>query len=58
MLEKSTGFERTLSVFGGIEYQIGERLALGASGQRYGLTDGAPDRQFLLGLTINLGKGR
>ena len=58
MLEKSTGFERTLSVFGGIEYQISERLAFDVSGQRYGLTGGAPDRQFLLGVTINLGKGR
>jgi len=58
VLERSTGFERTLAVFGGVEYQIGERVAIDASGQRYGLTGGTPDRQFLLGLTINLGKRR
>jgi hypothetical protein len=58
VLERSTGFERTLAVFGGVEYQVGKRVAIDASAQRYGLTGGAPDRQFLLGLTINLGKGR
>jgi hypothetical protein len=58
VLERSTGFERTLAVFGGVEYKIAERVAIDASGQRYGLMGGAPDRQFLLGLTMNLGKGR
>jgi hypothetical protein len=57
VLEKSTGFERTLAVFGGVEYHISERVAVDASGQRFGLAGGSPDRQFLLGLTINLGKG-
>ncbi len=57
VLEKSTGFERTLAVFGGIEYQITERVAVDASGQRLSLAGGAPDRQFLLGFTINFGKG-
>jgi hypothetical protein len=56
MLEESTGFERTWAVFGGVEYQITRRLAIDASGQRYGLTGSSPDRQFLLSLTINLGK--
>lgn len=56
--ERSTGFERTLAAFGGVEYKITEQVAIDASGQRYGLTGGTPDRQFLLGLTINLGTGR
>lgn len=58
LLEKSTGFERTLSVFGGVEYQITERLAFDVSGQRFSLIGGAPDRQLLLGLTMNFGKAR
>jgi hypothetical protein len=58
VLEKSTGFERNLAVFGGLEYQINERVAIDATAQRLGLTGGSPDRQFLLGLTVNFGKGR
>jgi hypothetical protein len=53
--ERSTGFERSLSAFAGIEYQITPRVAFDASGQRIGLTAGA-DRQILLGMTINLGR--
>ena len=56
LLEKSTGFDRTLAVFGGVEYQINERVAVDFSGQRFGLAGGGPDRQFLVGLTVNLGK--
>ena len=55
-LERSTGFERTLAVFGGVEYQLTQRLALDLSGQRFGLIGGGQDRQVLLGLTLNLGK--
>src|SRR5207253_10975526 len=55
VLERSTGFERSLSAFAGVEYQITPRVAFDASGQRIGLTTG-PDRQILLGMTINLGK--
>ncbi len=58
VLERSTGFEQSLAAFCGVEYKITERVAIDASGQRYGLAGGAPDRQFLLGLTINLGTGR
>jgi hypothetical protein len=56
VLEKSTGFERSLSVFAGVEYQMTERVAIDATGQRSSLTGGTPDRQVLLGFTINLGK--
>ena len=56
LLEKATGFERTLSVFGGVEYQISEQVAIDVSGQRFSLIAGSPDRQLLVGLTINLGR--
>jgi len=55
VLERSTGYEKTLSAYAGIEYQITDRIALDASGQRIGSTSGG-DRQVLLGMTINLGK--
>jgi hypothetical protein len=55
-LEKSTGFERTVAVFGGVEYQISKRVAIDASGQRLGLSGPGQDRQVLLGFTVNLGK--
>jgi hypothetical protein len=55
-LEKSTGFDRTLAIFGGIEYQLTQRVAIDFSGQRFGLVGGGEDRQVLVGLTINLGK--
>jgi hypothetical protein len=54
--ERSTGFEHSLSAFAGVECQITPRIAFDASGQRIGLTSGA-DRQVLLALTINLGRG-
>jgi hypothetical protein len=56
VLEKSTGFARNTSVFGGIEYQATERVAFDVSGQRLGWFGGGADRQFLVGMTINLGK--
>lgn len=56
VLEKSTGFERTISLFGGIEYQITDRMAFDVSGQRFGLIGGIPDRQILVGLTMNFGR--
>lgn len=55
-LEKSTGFQRTLAGFGGVEYQLTKRVAIDVAGQRFGLIGGGQDRQVLVGLTINLGK--
>ena len=55
VLEKSTGFERMVSVYGGVEYQITERVAIDPTWQRVALSGGKPDRQFLLSLTVNLG---
>jgi hypothetical protein len=55
-LEKSTGYERTLSVFGGVAYQVTSRLTSDLSGQRYGLIGGGEDRQFLVSFTYVIGK--
>lgn len=54
--ERSTGFQPTWAGFAGVEYQITERIAVDFSGQRYGLAGGNPDRQVLVGLTMNFGK--
>jgi len=56
LVEKSTGFGKTLSTFGGVEYQVNKRFAVDISGQRYALTGAGPDRQVLLSFTINTGK--
>ena len=56
VLERSTGFERTLAAFGGVEYQVNKRVAVDVSGQRFGLVGNGPDRQLLVSLTVNLGK--
>jgi hypothetical protein len=56
--ERSTGFERVISVFGGVEYQITEKVAVDVSGQRFGVSGGGADRQLLVALTVNLGKVR
>jgi hypothetical protein len=56
VVERATGFSRTLAGFAGVEYQAGARIAVDLSGQRYGLSGIAADRQVLLGLTLNLGK--
>jgi len=55
-LEKSTGYERSLAVFGGIEYQFTERFSTDLSGQRFGLIGGGEDRQVLVSFTWRLGK--
>jgi hypothetical protein len=56
VLEKSTGFERTLGAFVGVEYQITDKVAVDVSGQRFGWIGPGADRQFLIGMTVNLGK--
>ena len=56
VLERSTGVERITSAFGGVEYQMTERVAFDVTGQRLGWFGGQPDRQFAAGMTVNLGK--
>jgi hypothetical protein len=54
--ERSTGSAATLAAFAGVEYQITERVAVDVSGQRFGVAGGSPDRQVVVGLTLNFGK--
>jgi len=54
--ERSTGLQSTWAGFAGIEYQITERVAVDFTGQRFGLRGGSPDRQLVVGLTMNFGK--
>ena len=56
LYDRSTGFGGTLAGFAGLEYQITPRAAVDVSGQRLGLSGGTPDRQVVVGLTVNLGK--
>jgi hypothetical protein len=56
--ERSTGMERIVSAFAGVEYQITGKIAVDVSGQRFGLIGGGIDRQIVVGLTMNLGKLR
>jgi hypothetical protein len=56
LLEKATGFGRTIGCTGGVEYQMSQRLAIDVTGVRLGLAGGNPDRQILVGMTFNLGK--
>jgi hypothetical protein len=54
--EKSTGLERILSVFEGVEYQFTDRAAVDVSGQHFAIVGGQVDHQFVIGFTINLGR--
>jgi hypothetical protein len=54
--ERSTGFGGNWAAFAGVEYQITPRIAVDFSGQRLGLPGANPDRQLLVGLTMNFGK--
>ena len=55
-LRAAPRYERTWAGFAGVEYQITERIAVDFTGQRYGLAGGNPDRQLVVGLTMNFGK--
>jgi hypothetical protein len=54
--ERSTGAPPTWAAFAGVEYQITGRIAVDVTGQRFGLHGGTPDRQIVIGMTVNLGK--
>ena len=56
VVERSTGIERVVSVFEGIEYQMTERVAFDLSGQHFSIAGGTPDHQIVLGLTIQFGR--
>lgn len=54
--ERSTGVERQVSAFEGIEYQITERVAVDFSGAHFGIWGGGRDHQVVVGLTVNTGR--
>ncbi len=56
--ERSTGTERVISVFEGVEYQMTDKLAFDLSGQHLGLRGTMVDHQMAFGITFNLGKGQ
>ena len=54
--EKSTGSDREISIFEGIEYQITDAVAVDFSAQHLSLWGGATDHQAVVGLTVNTGR--
>ncbi|MBZ5579281.1 MAG: hypothetical protein LAP40_22190 [Acidobacteriia bacterium] len=54
--ERSTGLDRVVSVFEGVEYQMTERLAFDLSGQHFGINGNTPDHQIAFGITLNVGR--
>ncbi|MBI3208451.1 MAG: hypothetical protein HYZ37_06075 [Candidatus Solibacter usitatus] len=56
LMEKSTGVQRTMSVFEGMEYQITNRLSVDVSGQHIHVSGGVRETQIQVGLTMNFGR--
>ncbi|MEQ1948963.1 MAG: hypothetical protein ABL995_17360 [Bryobacteraceae bacterium] len=53
--EKPTGQACALAALEGVEFQATDRVAFDLSFQQFAIRHTAPDRQIVLGLTINLG---
>jgi hypothetical protein len=51
--ERSTGVERQISLFEGVEYQVTDPFAIDFSVQHISVWGGARDTQFVIGVTIN-----
>lgn len=56
LLEKSSGVQRTVSVFEGMEYQITNRFSIDVSGQHLNAIGGVRDNQISVGLVMNFGR--
>ncbi len=54
--ERSTGEDRIVSLFEGVEFQMTERLAFDLGGQHFGVNGSAADHQVTFGITLNVGK--
>ena len=54
--EKSSGTERQVSFFDGVEYQIKKPVALDFAAQHLNIWGGQIDHQVVIGLTVNTGK--
>ncbi len=56
--ERSSGVPWMVSLFGGVEYEVNERLSFDISGQHYNLNSGPVDHQIVAGLTWTLHQHR
>jgi len=56
LYEKSTGTQRQVSIFEGVEYQITEKFAVDFSAQHFNVWGGARDHQVVVGITVNTGR--
>jgi hypothetical protein len=56
LYEKSTGDQREISLFEGMEYQINDKVAVDVSGQHFSLWGGTVDHQVAVGFTFGLGR--
>lgn len=54
--ERSTGVERQISIFEGVEYQIVDALAVDFSAQHLNVWGGQLDHQVVVGLTVSTGR--
>jgi len=53
--ERSTGIERQMSFFEGVEYQVTDPFAIDFSVQHLNVVGGGRDTQFVVGITVNTG---
>jgi hypothetical protein len=58
LYERSTGVDRQISLFEGVEYQITEKVAVDFSAQHFSVWGGQVDHQIAVGLTVNTGRLR
>jgi hypothetical protein len=54
--ERSTGVERQISLFEGVEYQIVDAIAVDFSAQHLNVWGGQIEHQVVIGLTVNTGR--
>ena len=54
--ERSTGDDRIVSLFEGVEYQMTDRLAFDLGGQHFGVNGNGMDNQLVFGITLNVGR--
>ncbi len=54
--ERSTGIDRQISVFEGMEYQVTEKVAVDFSAAHFSICGGPIDHQVVIGLTVNTGR--
>ena len=55
LYEKSTGSSRQVSIFEGVEYQLSDLVGLDFAVQHISLWGNQPNRQYVVGMTVNTG---